>query len=253
MRHAKMLLVALVAMVAATCGRDSRSPTAPSLIGALTFGAFDTDGAAAPRILSLDLSPSVFKGGDASHGTVTLDRPAPSGGVAIALLTDDTAAQVPASIAIAEGATTGRFSVSTREVAADVRILVTATTGESSLAAWIRLTPRSAVSLSSDAVRIAGGDSVTGTVTLGSPAPDGGTVVQLSSEGADARVPSTVTVARAARTATFAIETADVSNDTEVWLHATVGSDTASLQIRVIPRTSGATGSGLVTIGGVVR
>lgn len=63
--------------------------------------------------------------------------------------------------------------------------------------------------------------SVTGTVTLTSAAPTGGAVVRLESSNVDAaRVPSSVTVAAGATTATFTITTPTVSTRVNVTITA---------------------------------
>ena len=63
--------------------------------------------------------------------------------------------------------------------------------------------------------------SVTGTVTLTSAAPTGGVVVRLESSNVDgARVPSSVTVAAGATTATFTITTPTVSTRVNVTITA---------------------------------
>jgi hypothetical protein len=63
-------------------------------------------------------------------------------------------------------------------------------------------------------VSVNGGTAVTGTVTLGSPAPAGGVVVTLTSSSAAAVVPASVTLAAGATTATFAISTTVVTAST---------------------------------------
>jgi hypothetical protein len=78
-----------------------------------------------------------------------------------------------------------------------------------------------------------GGDTVTGTVTLDGPAPDGGAVVALTSSGQDARPPSSVGVGSGNRTATVTIPTASVSHATEVIITATYRGDSKSVQIRL--------------------
>src|SRR5207247_7254836 len=56
-----------------------------------------------------------------------------------------------------------------------------------------------------------GGHSVTGTVTLGSPAPAGGVTVPLSSSSTSATVPASVTIPANATPASFTITTALVT------------------------------------------
>jgi hypothetical protein len=95
----------------------------------------------------------------------------------------------------------------------------------------------SAVSVNPTAVN--GGTNVTGTVTLGSPAPTGGIVVTLASNNAAAAVPATVTVAAGASTATFTVTTTSVNAAATATITATAGAvtKTATLTINQAPVT----------------
>lgn len=266
LRFLTWLVVIAGLLAVPTCGRNEPStPTSPSALPGIPFsrsvdGKIPVTGdelaepstfeSAAVGPLALDINPSVFKGGDSTRGTVTLADPAPEGGVVIALASDDTAARVPASVTIAHGGTSGSFTITTREVPSDVRIRITASAEGESRTALIRLTPVNKFSLSIDPVIIGAGKSATGTVTLNSTF-SGSTVVTLSSDKTDARVPATLTIAQGNKSGTFTIETAGVSTPTEVWIEATVGRETRSVQIRVTPAAVGAN-TGSLTFGGKV-
>jgi hypothetical protein len=76
-------------------------------------------------------------------------------------------------------------------------------------------------SLSLSETSVPGQASPTGTVTLTSAAPTGGAVVRLESSNVDAaRIPSSVTVAAGATTATFTITTPTVSSRVNVTITA---------------------------------
>ncbi|HKV62972.1 MAG TPA: N,N-dimethylformamidase beta subunit family domain-containing protein [Candidatus Acidoferrum sp.] len=101
-------------------------------------------------------------------------------------------------------------------------------------------TPAS-VSLSSVSLNpatVTGGNSSTGTVTLGGPAPSVGAQVTLSSANtAAASVPSTVTVVAGASSATFPVSTSAVAASTTVTISASYGgvTQTASLTVTAAP------------------
>src|SRR5258706_375243 len=81
-----------------------------------------------------------------------------------------------------------------------------------------------------------GGNSSTGTVTLSGAAPSGGAVVTLSSSNTTvARVPSSVTVAAGATSATFALSTSAVVASTTVSISGTYGGATRSASLTVTP------------------
>jgi hypothetical protein len=84
--------------------------------------------AAAPALASLTLNPTSVTGGNPSTGTVTLDRPAPTGGVSIALASSNTAAAtVPASVIVAPGSTSASFTVSTTTASTNTSSTISAT------------------------------------------------------------------------------------------------------------------------------
>ena len=95
------------------------------------------------------------------------------------------------------------------------------------------------VSLSSLALNptsVTGGNSSTGTVTLSGAAPSGGAQVTLSSSNTTgARVPSSVTVAAGATSATFTVSTSAVAASTTVSISAAYGGVTRSVSLTVTP------------------
>lgn len=144
-RWAAALAGATVLLAAACSGNQPTTPSSPSASPFASQTAPATTGAIAGSadgqseaiqlgfaaadvalgtvgLTSLSIDPSVFKGGESTRGTATLTAPASPGGVVIALASDDTAASVPASITITEGATSGTFRITTNTVPSDVRI-----------------------------------------------------------------------------------------------------------------------------------
>src|SRR3989475_476317 len=97
----------------------------------------------------------------------------------------------------------------------------------------------SSASLSSLALNpasVTGGNSSTGTVTLSGAAPTGGAQVTLSSSNTVvARVPSSVTVAAGAGSATFTVSTSAVTASTTVSISGTYGGVTRSASLTVTP------------------
>src|SRR5437773_5276378 len=76
--------------------------------------AFTVNPAASAALAALSLNPTSVKGGTSATGTVTLTAPAPSGGAVVALSsTKSSLASVPASIVVAAGTTSQRFTVTT--------------------------------------------------------------------------------------------------------------------------------------------
>lgn len=72
----------------------------------------------APTPLSLTLSAANIVGGGSFTGTVTLDGPAPAGGLVLACWSTTASIVPPGAVTIPEGATTATFTIATKTVAA---------------------------------------------------------------------------------------------------------------------------------------
>src|SRR5262249_13100677 len=98
---------------------------------------------------------------------------------------------------------------------------------------------------------VAGGNPSTGTVTLTSAALPGGAAVPLSSNNAVATVPSSVTVAGGATTATFTINTSPGTAPTPASITATFGGVQKSATLTVVPlQASGVSLNPATVVGG---
>ncbi len=109
---------------------------------------------------------------------------------------------------------------------------------------------------------VGGGASAIGTVTLNTPAPSKGTIVNLSSNSAAALVPGSVTVAAGATTANFTISTTTVASAVTATLSAVTGANSTSAALTINPVSiqfltfsppaviGGATSTGTVTLNG---
>jgi len=86
---------------------------------------------------------------------------------------------------------------------------------------------------------VTGGGSLTGTVTLSSPAPAGGAVITLRSSGSAATVPANVTVAAGSSSATFNVTTSAVTSSQVVTITATYLASSQSATLTVSPQSSG--------------
>jgi hypothetical protein len=91
-------------------------------------------------------------------------------------------------------------------------------------------------SLSVNPASVTGGNSSTGTVTLSDAAPSGGAVVTLLSNNTSAAsVPSSVTVAAGATSATFTVSTSAVAASTTVTISVSYNGATKSASLTVTP------------------
>lgn len=181
--------------------------------GTLYFSTFDADFYALasayvpPTPTTVGLSSNSILGGSSVTGAVTLTAVAPYGGAVVALSSGNAAAIVPANVSIAAGQTSASFTVQTSTVGASVSAAITAKLNGGTATATLTVGPVSLESLSLSPVAVTGGSPSTGTVFLNSPAPTGGLQIALQSYYGSATVPSTVTVAAGAVSATLAIST----------------------------------------------
>jgi hypothetical protein len=178
--------------------------------------------AASVRLVSV--SPNEATGGSSTvvTGTVTLNGPAPTGGVVVDLTcSDPLLVKVPSSITVASGAATGTFSVGHIQVDSTVSVRIYGTSGGGTSYAILTLTPytvllsvKGTTNLGSKYLSpaIIGGtdpqgkfNTATCTVTISAPAPASGLLVNISSYSqiGGFGIPSTVTVPSGKTTATF--------------------------------------------------
>jgi hypothetical protein len=165
---------------------------------------------ASVSLSAVSVNPSSVASAVSTTGTVTLSSAAPAGGIAVELWTTGAVAYVPSSVTIAAGSTTATFTVTTNYTTTTLQDTVTAFYNSATKTAALTVTPVAAVTLSAVSVNptsVASQTSATGTVTIGSPAPAGGIVVDLWTTGTVAFVPSNVTIAAGSTTATFPVAT----------------------------------------------
>jgi hypothetical protein len=87
------------------------------------------------KVSSLTLNPVSVVGGTNSQGTVTLNVAAPTGGISVALSSDNVNAQVPASVIVPANSSSAVFTVTTSSVSSQNTANITATYNASSQAA----------------------------------------------------------------------------------------------------------------------
>lgn len=195
------------------------------------------------RLAALTLGGGSTRGGETVAGVVTLDTPAPSGGLPIRLQSDQPElARVPESIQIPAGGTRGEFSIITSPVPAARGAVITASRGASMRKATLALLPPAVASLSLQPGRVTGGQSATGTVTMTGPAPAGDTVVALLSSDPAVRVPASIRVPAGEISAPFPVTTEPGGAATPVQVTAAAGGGRATATLEVRPAAGSAGG-----------
>ena len=195
-----------------------------------------------PLLFSMALSTDNVAGGNAVTGTITLQRPAPAGGIDVTIVSSDTSlAQPPAHVVVAQGQTSASFPIATATVAAPVPVVFdVGTANDGYHAPQARLTIRpagsaapapslSTVTLTSPGV--VGGTSATGTVTLTGSAPAGGASVQVTGSSSGTQF---VNVPAGSQSASFTITTTDANFSRWGMIQASYGSSDSGLHGAVL-------------------
>ena len=166
----------------------------------------------APAVMSAVLAPSTVTGGTVAPGTLTLNGPAPVGGITIVLTSSNPiATPSPASLVIPAGSTSGVFNVNTTVVSALTTATITAAYNGLTNTALLTVQAGGLAALSIAPAGVISGGAVIGTVTLDSPAAAGGATIVLSSSNPAATTPVSILVPQGATTATFPVTTLSVA------------------------------------------
>ena len=182
---------------------------------------------------SITVSPTSVIGGNSSTGTLTLAGAAASNAV-VTLSSNNGSATVPPSVTVPQGATTASFSIGTTPVASSTAASISAVYNGVTKAATLTITRPTLSSLKLNPSKIVGGNPSTGTVTLSGIAPPTGMTIQLSSNKTTvATVPSSITVAAGATSATFPVTTNRVRSTTNVTISGTSAGVTKSAVLSV--------------------
>ncbi len=172
------------------------------------------------KVASLSVDPSTVIGGNSAVGTVTLTSKAAPGGYVVALSSDNPNITVPAEVTVAEGQTTATFPVDFAVVADDANGTVTAQLNGSSKTSSVTVKAANITELALSTASIAGGNDVTGTVTIDGKAPAGGLVVAVSSSSSRVVVPATVTIPEGQTSVNFTATTVPTATATDVTVTA---------------------------------
>jgi hypothetical protein len=205
--------------------------------------------AKAPRVpasgnavaLTLSLAPALVVGGNQTTATITLSTPAPANGAEITLRSRNSAvaqfgrafqAIGTSQLTIPKDSVSAAFPVRTFGVVSRTDVTLEAIAGADTAQATLTVAPASVKTLTIAPSKVVGGTGATASVTLDGLAPaNAGVVVQVSivREAAsrtagtvttDTSIPSSVTIAPGATSATFSINTQPVTVDATVHISA---------------------------------
>ena len=233
--------------VATSNGRGKVTHTPGALIGRVMDATITNIGAATPSALTL--SDTAVFGTQDVIGKVTIQGSATPGGTVVALASDNLAAVVPATVTIPANQISALFTIHTTAVGALATANITATAGGGIQSAHFNIKAPDLYLLFTALQQTGGGNAVSGTVYLTSPAPAGGSPVDLSSNSFAATVPAAVTVPAGSASVNFTINTQPVIAPITVTLTADFNGGTKTASLRVVPNV--VTVSGTVTLEGL--
>lgn len=144
---------------------------------AIQVNAASQVGTSAPELSGLSCGSSSMTGAGTDACAVTLNAPAPSGGFAVSLATNNSAVSVPASVTVAAGAESGSFTATVAAVTAAQTATLTASAGGVAQTFGLQLAV-SVPGLSVNATSIAFGN-----VNLNSPATQSVTLTSTGTAG----------------------------------------------------------------------
>lgn len=208
----------------------------------------------------ISVSPTSVVGGTSAVGTVMLTGPAPTTGQVIALNSGSVSAQVPSTITISAGATTGTFAITTSGVATSSTVSIGAELGAVSSTTKLTINPATLSGIAVLPNSLTGGSIATGTVTLTGFAPPEGLKIAITSSSVDAKPPASVLIASGAFSASISIPTVSVLDKVVVTISAKEGSVAKTASLTILPvslqgltlSTSNTIGDSLLPVTGTV-
>lgn len=197
---------------------------------------------ALPSVAAVACNPSTVAAGSSTTCRVTLSKAAPGRGATVRLTDNGPALTVPFWVRIEPGSSSATFTATSSAVTSDVAVTVTATYNQTSQSATVTVAAQAALSsIGCNPSTLPGGLTTTCTVKLTKAAPVGGALVALSDNSVFVTLPSSVTVASAATTATFTAVTLLVTLNQTATITASYGGTSKTATLTLTPTTSSPT------------
>ncbi len=185
----------------------------------------------------ITITPTYTQGNSSLTGDVYLAGQATAETKVTLTSSNPAVVQVPSSVTVENGYSSRAFEGSIGQVTSTQTVTVTATANGVSQSTQVTVTPPSTkvMSLTLTHTSLTGGAASTGTVTLSSAAPSGGTTVSLSGMTSYASFPSSVVVPAGATSASFTITTSQVSSAETVGITASLNATSQEVTLTVNP------------------
>ncbi|MGE0000477.1 MAG: hypothetical protein AB7F50_01145 [Fimbriimonadaceae bacterium] len=147
-----------------------------------------------PKIASFDITQTFITGGNPITGTVTLDKTAGPGGVAVTVTSSDNSAVFPGVVVVPQGQTSLTWQLGTGQVTQHTNTTVTCSANGGQASDTVLVNEVSVLSFDLD-TNITAGGGFNGIVYLDRAAPTGGVTVNLAASPSSAvTIPSQITI-----------------------------------------------------------
>lgn len=181
----------------------------------------------------LEFSSTEVIGGEHVQLVVSLNGPAPEGGMLVSLTSTDASVVVPASITVPSGERSVTLDIVVNAVPQDVNVTVSGNGNAGLAAATIMVNRPELTSFLLSPRTITGGTDGTAIVRLTGIAPIGGIPVSLASDNSAAKVPAFVVVPEGMSETSVKVTTIPVGIDVDVFITATNESETIQSKLIV--------------------
>jgi len=171
-------------------------------------------------------------GGDTVQLVVSLNGPAPDGGMLVNLSSSNSAVSLPSSVTVPAGERSITLDLIISAVPVDTTVTLTGTGNSGEASALILVNRPELTSLLLSPKSVTGGLDAAVVVRLTGIAPVGGTTVSLASDNAAAQVPAFVIVPEGKSEVLVKVTTIAVGTDSEVYVSAS--NETESLKAKLI-------------------
>ena len=202
-------------------------------------------------VTAFTLIQTSVTGGLPDTGRVTINSPAPIGGIDVVLGGGTSFLVLPLSVHIADSATTATFTILTAPVTTDIVAPLTATLNSVTKNANLTVLADTVSSLQLVPASVIGSISSTANkVILAGPAPPGGLDVLLQSDQSAASPPPAVHVTDGTTQATFTITTSPVASTTPAHITASLGPSSKQATLTLTTIAVSALALATTTVGG---
>jgi len=183
---------------------------------------------------SLACLPTSLATSGTANCLLTLSGPAPVGGIAVAISSNNPLLTIPPSVTVSATATTATFTVTAGTIPGNQNAIVTATLNNTTQTSSLSLVPVLVSSIGCNPTSLGPNASSTCTVTLTAAAPTGGAVVTLTNTNTVLTVPGSVTVPAGLTSMTFNATTAGIGSDQSAIVTAAYNASSANTTVSLV-------------------